>query len=120
MDRSLVEMERSRSGTVSSRGIGPTVKQPTTQPRNGTVAECPHWRNIAMNPGGHGARDRKDPVWFTSDGQHFVCRARPVTVPMQLVCTRRTMPAADVTRNRLLQRPFVNQAPNTHARQGVQ
>jgi hypothetical protein len=37
-------------------------------------------------------------------------RADPAAAPMDLVCTRRTMPAADVTRNRPSQRPFANQA----------
>jgi hypothetical protein len=56
MDRSLVEMERSRSGTVSSRGIGTTVTKQTTQPHHGAVVELLYWRNIQTNAGGHGTR----------------------------------------------------------------
>ncbi len=57
MDRSLVEMERSRPGTVRSRGIGTTMKTQTTSPRTGTVVELLHWQNIQMNAGDMAARD---------------------------------------------------------------
>ncbi len=57
MDRSLVEMERSRSGTASSRGIGTTVTKETTPPHNGTVVDLLYWRNIQTNAGGHRSRE---------------------------------------------------------------
>ena len=53
MDRSLVEMKRSRSGTGSSRRIGTTVTKQTTQPPNGIVVDLLCWQNIQMNAGGH-------------------------------------------------------------------
>ena len=96
MDRSLVPMERSRSGV--NAGSGSTMKKQTTQPHNGTVVDLLLRRSTRMDASGHGARQHK-----------------ALAVPMRLVCTRRTMPAADVTRNRPSQRPFVNHATNTHA-----
>ena len=56
MDRSLVEMESSRPGTVRSHGIGTTVTKQTTSPRNGTVVQLLHWQNIQMNAGDMAAR----------------------------------------------------------------
>jgi len=56
MDRSLVEMESSRAGTVRSGRIGTTVTKQTTTPRTGTVVSLPHWQNIQMNAGDMAAR----------------------------------------------------------------
>jgi hypothetical protein len=56
MDRSLVEMESRRPGTVRSGRIGTTVTKQTTSPRNGTVVELLHWQNILMNAGDVAAR----------------------------------------------------------------
>ena len=121
MDRSLVEMKRSRSGTASSRGIGTTVKKQTTQPHNGTVVVLPHWRYIQLDADAHGAWEPKEShAVYVGGSRRFPRRTNPIAVPMELVCTRRTLPAADVTRNRPSQRPFANQAINIHARQGVQ
>jgi hypothetical protein len=121
MDRSLVQMKRSRSRTANSSGIGTTVKKPTIQPRTGIVVDLLHTQIIMADAGGRGARETKHSraVCIARPSQ-LSRRAVPMTVPMELVCTRRMLPAADVTRNRPQQRPFVNQALNTHARQGVQ
>jgi hypothetical protein len=56
MDRSLVEMESSRAGTVRSRGTGTTMTKQTTSPRTGTVVGPLHWQNIQMNAGDMAAR----------------------------------------------------------------
>jgi hypothetical protein len=92
MDRSLVEMKRSRCRSANRDGIGTTVKKQTTRPHNGTVADLAHGCFMLTNAGDHGEREPN----------------KSRAVPMQLVCTRRTMPAADVTRNRPSQRPFAN------------
>jgi hypothetical protein len=114
MDRSLIQTERSRSAFPV--GIGTTMKKPTTPPCNGTVVTVLHWRNSRMDAGGHGMRAISDSrVPGSGLAAQFARRTSPVAVPMQLVCTRQTMPAADVTRNRPYQRPFVNHAPTTHA-----
>ncbi len=60
MDRSLVQTERSRSGTFFGAGIGKTVKKQTTQPQHGAVASLPYRRNIQTDAGGHGMRERED------------------------------------------------------------
>jgi hypothetical protein len=118
MDRSLVEMERSRSST-SSR-IGTTMKKPSTQPHNGTVVRLLHGRHIQASICGHGVRARKDArAVYVGLSLRIPRRAVPIAAPMDLVCTRRTMPAADVTRNRPSLRPFVDNAP-TPTPQGVQ
>ena len=76
MDRSLIQMKRSQSGTLSSRRIGTTMKQQTTPPQYGTVVECPHRRLIQMNAGGHGAREQKDPRAVASHARRFApCHA---------------------------------------------
>ncbi len=120
MDRSLVEMKRSRSGTASSRGIGTTMRKQTTQPRNGTVAGLLYWRNIQMSTGGHGAREPNESrTGYSGWSAHcapFQAARRPDGTGLHAA----QMPAADVTRNWPSQRPFVNNATNTHARQGVQ
>jgi hypothetical protein len=118
MDRSLVQMKRSRSG-ISSR-IGTTMKKPTTQPHNGTVVQLLHGRHIQADICGHGVRARKDArAVCVGLSLRIARRGIPVAAPMDLVCTRRTMPAADVTRNRPPSRPFVDNAP-TPTPQGVQ
>ncbi len=99
MDRSLVQMERSLFRIAC--GAGSTKKTRTTPPRNGIVVALLHARNTRSDASGLGMRAFK--------------QRRMTAVPMQLVCTRRTMPAADVTRNRPSPRPFANHAPNTHA-----
>jgi hypothetical protein len=117
MDRSLVQMERSRSGILSR--IGTTMKKPTTPPRNGTVVHLLHGRHIQADICGHGARAREDArAVCVGASLRIPRRAIPVAAPMDLVCTRRTMPAADVTRNRPSSRPFVDNAP-TPTPQGV-
>jgi hypothetical protein len=118
MDRSLVQMERSRSRTLSR--IGTTMKKPTTQPHNGTVEHLLHGRHIKADACFYGARARKDArVVYVGSSLRIPRRAAPVAAPMDLVCTRRTMPAADVTRNRPSLRPFDDNAP-TPTPQGVQ
>ena len=98
MDRGLVQMERSRFGTVSR--IGTTMKKPATPPHNGTVVHLLHGRHIQADRCGHGVRARKDArAVYVGSSLRMLRRAGPVAVPMDLVCTRRTMPA-DVTRNR--------------------
>jgi hypothetical protein len=120
MDRSLVEMKRSRSGTASSRRIGTTFRKQTTQPHNGTVVGVLHWRNIEMSAGGDGAREPYESrVGAVGWSAHYV-PSLSVSRPDGTGLHAAQMPAADVTRNRPSQRPFVNNATNTHARQGVQ
>jgi hypothetical protein len=117
MDRSLVQMKRSRFGIFSR--FGTTMKKSATPPRNGTVVHLLHGRGIQADICGHGVRVRKDAcAVYVGTSLRIPRRANPVTVPMDLVCTRRTMPAADVTRNRPSQRPFVHNAP-TPTPQGV-
>jgi hypothetical protein len=116
MDRSLVQMKRSRSGNF--RRIGTTMKKPATPPHNGTVVHLQHGRHIQADTCGHGVRARKDArAVYVGLSLRTLRRVGPVAVPMDLVCTRRTMPA-DVTRNRPPQRPFVDNAP-TPTPQGV-
>jgi hypothetical protein len=117
MDRGLVQMERSRFGTVSR--IGTTMKKPATPPSNGTVVHLLHARHIQADTCGHGVRARKAArAVYLGATLRIARRADPVAAPMDLVCTRRSMPAADVTRNRPSQRPFVDNAP-TPTPQGV-
>jgi hypothetical protein len=108
MDRSLVQMERSRSDLF--RRIG-TMKKTTTPPHNGTVDPLRHGRLITASACGHGVRARKHArAVYVGLSLRAPRRGNPVAAPMDLVCTRRTMPAADVTRNRPSQRPFVDNA----------
>ena len=121
MDRSLVQTERSLLGTATRSGVGTIEKMQTTSPHTGTVVDHPHARPSPSGAAGHGVRDVVvSRTVYAGGSSCFARRADPVVVPMELVCTRRMMPAADVSRNRPPRRPFVNHAPNTHARQGVQ
>jgi hypothetical protein len=116
MDRSLVQTERSRSGIATRRGIGTTMTKPMTQPHNGTVVALPHWRYTKLDADAHGAWEPKESLAvYVGGSRRFPRRTNPIAVPMELVCTRRTLPAADVTRNRPSQRPFDSNATNTHA-----
>jgi hypothetical protein len=120
MDRSLVEMKRSRSGTASSRGIGTTMRKQTTQPHNGTVVGVLYWQNIEMSAGGHDARGPNESrVGTVGRSAHYVS-CLSISRPDGTGLHAAQMPAADVTWNWPSQRPFVNNATNTHARQGVQ
>jgi hypothetical protein len=118
MDRSLVQMERSRTGILSR--IGTTMKKPATPPNNGIVVHLLHGRHIQADTCEHGVRARKDAcAVYVGLTLRIPRRVTPIAAPMDLVCTRRSMPAADVTRNRPSQRPFDDNAP-TPTPQGVQ